>query len=131
DDTLAGAERREDDAEEIEDRGRPRGRHRHRPPRAPALRRLNQAPISAAKASSSMISTPRDSALACLDPAFSPATSRSVFFETDEPTLPPAASMASPMLLRSQRSMEPVATTVLPAWGELTYTICCVQCRYD
>ena len=42
------------------------------------------------KAASSRTGTPSSTALSCLEPAFSPATTKLVFLDTEEVTLPPA-----------------------------------------
>ncbi len=71
----------------------------------------------AINSSSLKMLTPRDSALLRLDPAFSPASKKSVFFEIDPDTLPPAASMSCLNSGRGRLSV-PVITKVLPAMGE-------------
>ena len=50
---------------------------------------------STASPASSSTGTPRDSALSSFDPAFCPATTKLVFFETEPDTLPPCSAMAS------------------------------------
>ena len=67
------------------------------------------APTRLSQASSSMISTPSSRALASFEPASAPATSRSVFFETEPATLAPrrsAMALASSRVIFSQRAGE-------------------------
>ena len=58
---------------------------------------------------------PSSTALSCLEPAFSPATTKLVFFETEDETLPPAARTASAASSRLRLGSVPVMTTVTPA----------------
>src|ERR1035437_707721 len=67
--------------------------------------------------SSSRTGPPNSVALASLEPAFSPATTYEVFFETEPAAFPPAARIASSASVRSQPERVPVTTTVLPASG--------------
>ena len=64
-----------------------------------------------------MTSTPSVRALLSLDPALSPATTKSVFFETLDAALPPASFTACSAPLREKPASVPVMTTVLPARG--------------
>src|ERR1700744_6280245 len=54
-------------------------------------------------------------ALSYLKPAFSPATTKLVFLETEDETLPPAARTASAASSRLSPGSVPVITTVTPA----------------
>ena len=54
-----------------------------------------------------------------LEPAPGPATTRSVFFDTEPATLAPSRSAIAFASSRVIRSSEPVNTTVLPATGEV------------
>ena len=62
-----------------------------------------------------MMRTPSSSALPSFEPAPGPAATKSVFFETLDAALPPAAMIASCAPSRVYPSSEPVATTVSPA----------------
>jgi hypothetical protein len=64
---------------------------------------------------SSSTGTPSVCALSSFDPAFSPATTNRVFFETEFYTLPPSSSMAAAASSRVRPGMVPVSTTVIPA----------------
>jgi hypothetical protein len=64
---------------------------------------------------SSRILTPSSTALAYLEPGSSPATTKFVFFDTDDATLPPAARTASAASSRLIPGSVPVITTVTPA----------------
>ena len=65
--------------------------------------------------------TPSSSAFANFDPAASPATKKSVFFETEEDVLPPCSAITSETPSRVKSSSEPVTTKVSPAsvWGSV------------
>ncbi len=67
--------------------------------------------------SSPTTGTPRLSALSSFEPAFSPATTSCVFFETDDATLPPRSVTAAAAESRVKPSREPVMTTVIPSSG--------------
>jgi hypothetical protein len=67
------------------------------------------------KAGSSRIGTPSSTALSYFEPAFSPATTKSVFLDTEDVTLPPACRTASPASSRLNSASEPVITTDTPA----------------
>src|ERR1700689_1310387 len=58
---------------------------------------------------------PSSTALSYLEPAFSPATTKLVFLETEDETLPPAARTASAASSRLRPGSVPVITTVTPA----------------
>src|SRR3984957_18973509 len=58
---------------------------------------------------SSRIRMPSSTALSYLEPAFSPATTKLVFLETEDETLPPAARTAATM--RPRPGSVPVITT--------------------
>src|ERR1700761_678987 len=70
---------------------------------------------SSRKASSSRMGTPRSTALSYFEPAFSPATTKFVFFDTEDDTLPPAARTASAASSLVRPGSVPVITTVTPA----------------
>src|SRR3984957_15732882 len=72
---------------------------------------------STARPSSSSTGTPSDSALSSLDPAFDPATTKLVFFDTEPDTFPPSAWIASAASSLVRPSSVPVSTTVTPASG--------------
>src|SRR6185437_8171972 len=67
------------------------------------------------KPASSRIGTPSCSALSALVPAFSPTTTKSVFFDTEPEALPPRLRTASFASSREKPVSEPVTTTVRPA----------------
>jgi hypothetical protein len=67
------------------------------------------------KAGSSRIVRPSSTALSYLEPAFSPATTKSVFLDTEDVTLPPACRTASAASSRLKPASEPVITTETPA----------------
>src|SRR6185437_10286740 len=56
-------------------------------------------------------------AFASFEPAPGPATTKSVFFDTEPAGLPPAARIAASASSRLQPSIDPVMTTVLPVNG--------------
>src|SRR3984957_11331229 len=60
------------------------------------------------KAASSRIGTPSSTALSYLEPAFSPATTKLVFLDTEEVTLPPACRTASAASSRLSSASVPV-----------------------
>src|SRR5215471_2621200 len=66
---------------------------------------------------SSSTGTPSATALSYFDPALSPATRKSVFFDTDPVTFPPRLVIASAASSRVIPSSVPVMTTVTPASG--------------
>src|SRR5207245_1796855 len=67
--------------------------------------------------SSPMTFTPSSLAFFSLDPASSPATTRSVFRETLPDTLPPRRSISALASSRDSFTREPVSTTLLPKSG--------------
>ena len=84
----------------------------------PAARRLrDRRSSSTAKPAASRIGRPSASALSALDPGFSPTTTKSVFFDTEPLTLPPASCTASVAPSRDHPSTVPVMTTVTPSSG--------------
>src|SRR5258708_5057282 len=76
------------------------------------------APINPSHSSSEIIFTPRSWASLSFDPAPGPATTRSVFFDTEPATLAPSDSARALASLRLIFSSVPVKTTVLPPTGE-------------
>ena len=66
---------------------------------------------------SSSTATPRLSAFVSFDPAFAPATTKLVFFETEPVTLAPSAFSAAPASSRVRFSSVPVSTNVSPSSG--------------
>ena len=73
-------------------------------------------PVSSARnPPSSRTGSPSSTALSYLDPAFSPATTKFVFFDTEDDTLPPAARTASAASSLVKPGSVPVITTVTPA----------------
>src|SRR5436190_8827595 len=66
---------------------------------------------------SSSTGTPSESALSYLLPALSPATTKSVFFDTDDATLPPRPVISSLASSLVRPGRVPVSTTVTPASG--------------
>src|SRR6266571_3218161 len=99
------------------------GRHRAGPgypPCAPAATfRAASGPwlSSSSNPASESTGTPNWTALSYFDPGLSPATTKSVFFDTDPVTFPPrswTASFAESLLYPSS---DPVMTTVTPASG--------------
>src|SRR5262249_32175787 len=66
---------------------------------------------------SSSTGTPSESALSCLLPAVSPATTKSVFFDTQDATLPPRPVISSLASSLVRFGSVPVSTTVTPARG--------------
>src|SRR5699024_5952661 len=64
---------------------------------------------------SSRIRRPRSRALVSFEPAFSPTTTKSVFFETEPEALPPRVMIASFAPSRVKPSSPPVTTTVRPS----------------
>ena len=59
--------------------------------------------------------TPSSTALSYFEPAFSPATTKFVYFDTEDDTLPPAARTASAASSLVRPGSVPVITTVTPA----------------
>src|SRR5690606_7392769 len=78
---------------------------------------------NASSCASSQISIPSSCALASLEPAASPATTRCVFFDTLPATLAPSASSCSPASSRLIADRLPVSTTVLPSSGPAVCSI--------
>src|SRR5262249_46881958 len=66
---------------------------------------------------SSSLGTPSATALSYLEPGLSPATTKSVFFDTEDATLPPRPVTASLASSRVRPASVPVITTVTPASG--------------
>src|SRR6266480_236166 len=66
---------------------------------------------------SSHTGTTSESALSYLLPALSPATTKSVFFDTDDATLPPRPVISSLASSLVRPGRVPVSTTVTPASG--------------
>ena len=75
------------------------------------------APSVFSQSSSLIVSIPSSAALASFEPAPGPATTRSVFLETEAATFAPSRSAIALASSRVMRSSEPVKTTVLPATG--------------
>src|SRR6478752_9941731 len=96
-------------------------------PRNSAARRLSgegyrwpltaQPPNNASNPASSRISVPNDSAFANFEPGLSPATTKSVFLETELTTLPPADLTSAAASSRVSSGRVPVRTMVLPFSG--------------
>ena len=63
---------------------------------------------------SSKIFTPSDSAFVSFEPAFSPATTKSVFLLTLDVTFPPNAIILAPASSREREESVPVRTNVFP-----------------
>src|SRR5262245_46522959 len=89
---------------QAEDRGHEQGSH------AVSL-------IMARNCASSSVVTPRRFASSALDPASSPTTTKSVFFDTAPVTRPPRRRMASLAWSRLSNLRPPVRTSVLPVSG--------------
>src|SRR5215468_3745335 len=66
---------------------------------------------------SSRTGTPSVSALSYFDPGLSPATTKLVFFDTEDAVLPPSAVTASAAWSRVNPASVPVITTMTPASG--------------
>src|SRR5581483_9933731 len=66
---------------------------------------------------SSSTGTPSVSALSYLEPGLSPATTKLVFFDTEDVTLPPSPVTASLASSRVSPSSDPVSTMDRPASG--------------
>ncbi len=71
-------------------------------------------PTSFRNSSSSRILTPSSVAFLSLEPASSPTTTKSVFFETLPETVPPISRMMSPASSRDSDESLPVSTNVFP-----------------
>ena len=85
----------------------------------PVKRHARHSPVTRRNHSASSItSTPCLRASLSFEPAPGPATSRSVFFETEPATLAPSRSAMALASSRVMRSSAPVKTTVLPATGD-------------
>ena len=84
---------------------------------SPARGGIMLRPTRASQASSSITWTPKPRALSSFEPAPGPATTMSVFFETEPATLAPSRSAIALASSRVIFSSEPVNTIVLPATG--------------
>src|SRR5690606_28292050 len=84
---------------------------------APVVRAHACSARKACKRASSHTSMPSSPALASLEPAASPATTKLVFFDTLPATLAPSASSFSLASSRLIAARVPVSTTVLPSSG--------------
>src|ERR1700754_3902450 len=93
------------------------GKHPHGAKRG----RHGDHPISFNHSSSLITLTPCFSASFSFEPAPGPATTKSVFFDTDPDALAPSRSAVALASSRVIFSREPVNTTVLPATAELLF----------
>ena len=94
-------------------------------------------PVRANHSSSEITSIPSSRAFASFEPAPGPATTRSVFFDTEPATFAPKRSACALASSRVRRSSAPVKTTVLPATGDddstsgIGSSVTCAQQRVD